>query len=109
MLLPAEEREAATSESQEQLAQDKANAAKMVHEAIEGTIWVVVPSSNSGRWMGSAGGKPCSCRIPSAPIANNQHACLLQGGKDLSEPELARALAHESREAAAVSPGARRS
>lgn len=34
---------------------------------------------------------------------------LLQGGKDLSEPELARALAHESREAAAVSPGARRS
>lgn len=27
----------------------------------------------------------------------------MQGGKDLSEPELARALAHESREAAAVS------
>ena len=40
-LIPAEEREAATSELQEQLAQDKANAAKMVHEAKEGRVGCV--------------------------------------------------------------------
>lgn len=79
----------------------------MVHEATQGRGGVGV-AEPSGRWAAVC--RPImrlwhAARQPSSfPASTNQtHNCDQQGGKDLSEPELARALAHESREAAAVS------